>query len=82
MLLLDHFVIHIDADMGRLEALQQHIAPLGYPFAPRRGKGTRGFKVANLWIGEQYYEAQSFTVENVELWTVGERTEMLSVSGP
>jgi hypothetical protein len=56
MLRLDHFVIHIDADMGRLETLQQHIAPLGYPFAPQRGKGTRGFKVANLWIGEQYYE--------------------------
>lgn len=53
---LDHFVVHIDNDMDRLKRLKQEIKPLGFPFEPEWGKGTKGFKAANIWIGSQYFE--------------------------
>jgi len=56
MLRLDHFVIHIDPDMRALDELKRTLAPMGYPFEPRWGKGTRDFQVANLWVGRQYLE--------------------------
>lgn len=56
MIRLDHFVINIDNDMEKLKELKKRIEPLGYPFEPTWGKGTKGFKVANLWIGLQYFE--------------------------
>lgn len=56
MVRLDHFVINIDNDMKKLIELKKQIAPLGIPFEPTWGKGTKGFKVANIWIGLQYLE--------------------------
>ena len=56
MIRLDHFVVNIDNDMGKLKELKKQIEPLGYPFEPTWGKGTKGFKVANIWIGLQYLE--------------------------
>ncbi|HEY8392734.1 MAG TPA: hypothetical protein VIL83_08415 [Capillibacterium sp.] len=56
MIRLDHFVINIDNDLGKLKELKRQIEPLGFPFEPTWGKGTKGFKVANLWIGLQYLE--------------------------
>ena len=56
MIRLDHFVINIDNDMEKLTELKQRIEPLGYPFEPTWGKGTKGFNVANIWIGLQYLE--------------------------
>lgn len=56
MVRLDHFIVNIDNDMGKLTELKKQIEPLGFPFEPTWGKGTKGFKVANLWIGLQYFE--------------------------
>ena len=56
MIRLDHFVIHVDHDMGRLLELKGTLAAMGYPFEPTWGKGTREFQVANVWIGKQYLE--------------------------
>lgn len=56
MVRLDHLVVHIDADMGFLRRFKRQIEPLGYPFEPTWGKGTKGFKVANVWVGWQYLE--------------------------
>jgi len=53
---LDHFVLNIDNDMQKLKELKERIEPLGFPFEPTWGKGTKGFKVANMWIGLQYLE--------------------------
>ena len=50
MIRLDHFVVNIDNDVEKLKALKRQIEPLGYPFEPTWGKGTKGFKVANIWI--------------------------------
>lgn len=56
MIRLDHFVVHVDEDMHQLLKLKQRIEPLGFPFEPEWGKGTKGFKTANIWIGDQYFE--------------------------
>lgn len=56
MIRLDHFVINIDNDMARLNNLAVEIKDKGYPFKPKWGKGTKGFKVANIWMGLQYFE--------------------------
>lgn len=53
---LDHFVVHIDNDEKILSNLKSIIEPMGFPFELNRGKGTQGFKVANIWIGRQYFE--------------------------
>jgi hypothetical protein len=53
---LDHFVVHIDNDEKILSDLKGEIEPLGFPFEPQWGKGTKGFKAANIWIGRQYFE--------------------------
>lgn len=55
-LMLDHFVVHMDNDPARLHALKDELATLGIPFEPDRGKGTKGFKASNIWIGRQYFE--------------------------
>lgn len=54
MLRLDHFVIHIDHDGKKLHQLKKRLDDYGIPFDPDKGKGTKGFKVANLWVGDQY----------------------------
>ncbi|MFC2164453.1 VOC family protein [Acidobacteriota bacterium] len=56
MIKLDHFVVHVDNDMNALNNLKAKIVPLGFPFEPKWGKGTKGFKATNIWIGEQYFE--------------------------
>ena len=56
LLRLDHFVIHIDYDPRKLQALKEQFDGYGIPFEPEKGKGTKGFKVSNIWIGDQYLE--------------------------
>jgi CO dehydrogenase/acetyl-CoA synthase beta subunit len=53
---LDHFVVHIDQDPPKLQSLKDQIVPMGFPFNPTAGKRTKGFQVANIWIGDQYLE--------------------------
>ena len=53
---LDHFVIHIDDDPNILSDLKARLAVVNVPFEPDWGKGTKGFKAGNIWIGRQYFE--------------------------
>ena len=53
---LDHVVIHIDDDPALLPDLKARLAAVDVPFEPDWGKGTKGFKAANIWIGRQYFE--------------------------
>ncbi len=55
-LTLDHFVMHIDDRPDLLDRLKTDLASLDIPFEPDWGKGTKGFKAANVWIGRQYFE--------------------------
>lgn len=52
----DHIVVHVDNSASRLAELKSEIEPKGFPFEPAWGKGTKGFKAANIWIGRQYFE--------------------------
>jgi hypothetical protein len=53
---LDHFVVHIDPVPAKLQSLKAQIVPMGFPFNPTAGKRTKGFQVANIWVGDQYLE--------------------------
>ena len=53
---LDHFVVHIDNDPAILTDLKAQLDLHGVPFEPDWGKGTKGFKATNIWIGRQYFE--------------------------
>lgn len=55
-LTLDHVVLHIDDRPEMLAGLKADLATLDVPFEPDWGKGTKGFKAANIWIGRQYFE--------------------------
>lgn len=53
---LDHVVVHIDDDPAILADLKARLAAVDVPFESDGGKGTRGFKAGNIWIGRQYFE--------------------------
>ena len=55
-MILDHFVIHMDDDPAQLEGLKTRLDACGVPFEPDWGKGTKGFRASNIWIGRQYFE--------------------------
>ncbi|WP_051507221.1 VOC family protein [Saccharibacillus sacchari] len=53
---IDHLVVNVDADVQSDPTRIQAIRDSGLPYEPKWGKGTRGFKVSNLWIGGEYLE--------------------------
>lgn len=52
---LDHFVINVDRKYQKEEKFISDIRD-SIPYEPKWGKGTKGFKVSNLWIGNEYLE--------------------------
>lgn len=66
---LDHFVVHVDNNISKLHDLKNRIEPLGFPFEPEWGKGTKGFKAANIWIGRQYFEIVRLLNKDGGGWT-------------
>ncbi|UQZ35884.1 hypothetical protein C2I18_21515 [Paenibacillus sp. PK3_47] len=53
---IDHLVVNVDRQIQEDKTLIQSILDMGLPYKPSWGKGTRGFKVSNLWIGKEYFE--------------------------
>lgn len=53
---LDHFVVNIDAKYQKNKDVIEQIRSKKLPYEPSWGKGTRGFKVSDLWIGNEYLE--------------------------
>lgn len=53
---LDHFVININEKYQKDETIVEYIRNANFPYEPKWGKGTKGFKVSNLWIGKEYLE--------------------------
>lgn len=53
---LDHFVVHVDANSAKLKQLALDAEVAGMPCDLGKGKGTSGFKAANIWVGDQYFE--------------------------
>ncbi|MEK3901038.1 VOC family protein [Paenibacillus sp. FSL R7-0179] len=53
---IDHLVVNVDASVQEDKQVIRQIEAMGLPYKPKWGKGTRGFKVSNLWIGREYFE--------------------------
>lgn len=53
---LDHFVINVDQKYQKDIKIIKSIENNGFPYKPSWGKGTKGFKASNLWIGNEYFE--------------------------
>lgn len=70
---LDHFVINVDRKIQVDENIIKNIRS-SIPYEPKWGKGTKGFKVSNLWIGNEYLEMVHILKKNgggwVPEWTV------------
>lgn len=53
---IDHLVVNVDASVQEDKEFIGTIHEMGLPYEPKWGKGTKGFKVSNIWIGKQYFE--------------------------
>ncbi|WP_052344247.1 hypothetical protein [Bacillus ndiopicus] len=52
----DHLVVNIDKKYQTDNIEIQSIRNTGLPYEPKWGKGTKGFKASNIWIGNEYLE--------------------------
>lgn len=52
----DHFIININKKYQRDKKTLAKITDAGFPYKPSWGKGSKGFKASNLWIGNEYLE--------------------------
>lgn len=68
MFKFDHFVINIDECYQKDKGLINEIRSAGFPYEPSWGKGTRGFKASNLWIGNEYFEMINILKPNGGGW--------------
>lgn len=53
---IDHLVINVDIKYQTEISTIAKIERCGFPYKPKWGKGTSGFKASNLWIGSEYFE--------------------------
>lgn len=53
---IDHLVININDEYQLSNKTIEEIKKNGFPYEPKWGKGTKGFKASNLWIGNEYFE--------------------------
>ena len=51
-----HLVVNVDSFVQEDENFIKKVHSLGLPYEPKWGKGTKGFKVSNIWIGNEYFE--------------------------
>ena len=56
MLRIDHLVVNIDKKYQTEQIEIQSIRNSLLPYEPKWGKGTKGFKASNIWIGNEYLE--------------------------
>lgn len=70
---IDHLVVNIDkkyqTDNNEISKIRKNMLP----YEPTWGKGTKGFKVSDIWIGNEYLELVNIKNENgggwIEKWT-------------
>ncbi len=53
---IDHLIVGVDKKYQKDKMIIDSIKKSGFPFQPSWGKGTKGFKVSNIWIGREYFE--------------------------
>lgn len=70
---IDHLVVNVDSYVQEDKNFIEKVHSLGLPYKPKWGKGTRGFKVSNIWIGDDYFELVRIKTKDgggwVESWT-------------
>lgn len=65
---LDHFVVNIDKKYQNDKETIEYIRNSKFPYEPKWGKGTKGFKVSDLWIGNEYLEMVQILKPNGGGW--------------
>ncbi|ETT84214.1 hypothetical protein MKZ08_08250 [Viridibacillus sp. FSL R5-0477] len=65
---IDHLVINIDSKYQEEGEQVTAIRSIGLPYNPNKGKGTKGFKVSNIWIGKEYFEMVNLLREDGGGW--------------
>lgn len=65
---LDHIVVNVDEKYQTNKGIIDDIRATGFPYEPKWGKGTKGFKVSNLWIGNEYFELVRILKSNGGGW--------------
>ena len=65
---IDHLVVNVDEKYHNDNNIIKSIRENNFPHEPKWGKGTKGFKVSNLWIGNEYLEMIRILKENGGGW--------------
>jgi len=70
---IDHLVVNVDRSVQEDPSFIKKVRSLGLPYEPKRGKGTKGFKVSNIWIGDEYFEFVRIKTQDgggwIQSWT-------------
>ncbi|MGE7023244.1 VOC family protein [Solibacillus cecembensis] len=64
----DHLVLNVDKNYQNEGQFTQNIRDVGLPYSPKKGKGTKGFKATNIWIGKEYFEMISIKNQDGGGW--------------
>lgn len=64
----DHLVLNVDKNYQMEGHFAQNIRGVGLPYNPKKGKGTKGFKATNIWIGKEYFEMISIKNQDGGGW--------------
>lgn len=56
MMKIDHLVVNVNKKYQNDGRTIESIRDAGFPYMPKWGKKTAGFKVSNIWIGKEYFE--------------------------
>jgi len=48
--------VNVDQSIQEDKVIINSFHSIGLPYNPKWGKGTKGFKVSNIWIGDEYFE--------------------------
>lgn len=65
---IDHLVVNIAEKYQNDNSTIESIRKNKFPYEPKWGKGNKGFKVSNLWIGNEYLEMVRILKENGGGW--------------
>lgn len=65
---IDHLVVNVDRSIHEDNEYIKSVHSIGLPYNPKWGKGTKGFKVSNIWIGKEYFELVQIKREDGGGW--------------
>ncbi|MGE7873551.1 VOC family protein [Bacillus paramycoides] len=65
---IDHLVVNVNKEIQENKEIIKSVNSIGLPYVPKWGKGTKGFKVSNIWIGKEYLELVRVKTKNGGGW--------------